>query len=185
MGCSKQLLPLADKPLIRWCLDTLLAAGIDDIIVVLGPSGKAIAAAINDYDLKLVWNTEPASDMAGSVRAALGKLPLPTSSVLILPVDHPWVAPSTITALMEVHGRQPEKITIPVHLGRKGHPVIFPRSVIKELHSHPTLRDIVRKQSSRLQLVEVADEAILHNLNTPADLQKSTTRFTPSHETGC
>ena len=172
MGLSKQLLLIADKPVIRWCIDTLLAGGVMDIIVVLGPTGREISDVIDDYSLEIVWNKDPESDMAGSVREGLKVLDQKASAVMVFPVDHPLVQVDTIRAIIDSHGDHPDRIIIPVNKGRKGHPVIFPRTVIEELSSLDTLRDIVRKDDERLQLTEVDDEGILLNMNTPEDFRE-------------
>ena len=172
MGRSKQLLLIADKPVIRCCIDTLLVGGIKDIIVVLGPTGREISEAIDDYSLEILWNKDPQSDMAGSVREGLKVLDRKASAVMVFPVDHPLVKVATIRAIIDSHDEHPDRIIIPVHNGRKGHPVIFPRKVIEELFSLYTLRDIVRKDDERLQLTEVDDEGILLNMNTPEDFRE-------------
>ena len=177
MGCCKQLLPLADKPVIRWCLDGLLAGGVDDIVVVLGPTGRKGGEAIAGYPLTIAWNPDPGSDMAGSVKAGLKALPDRTTSVLILPVDHPLVSPQTIQAMVKSHLEAPGRITIPVCRGRKGHPVILPRPVAEELFTLPTLREVVRKEHGRVRLLEVDDEGVLANLNTPGDLREIAARL--------
>ncbi|MBU1639496.1 MAG: nucleotidyltransferase family protein [Proteobacteria bacterium] len=177
MGRSKQLLPLAEKPVIRWCIDGLLAGGVEDIIVVLGPTGRAIAAEIKDYSLTITWNKDAESDMAGSVKQGLKALPEKSSAIMVLPVDHPAVKPETIRTIAHSHREFPDKIIIPVHNGRRGHPVVFPRSVIAELEALPTLRDIVHKDNERLKQVEVDDEGVLFNMNTPEDFRKIEARF--------
>ncbi len=172
MGCSKQLLRPADKPVICWCIDALRAAGLEDIIVVLGPTGGEIHDTIKGYSLEIVWNTDPESDMAGSVKACLKALSDKTNNVLILPVDHPLVSAQTIKTIVKTHLEYPECIIAPIHNGRKGHPVIFPRTIIEELYTLPTLRDIVRRDDRRVQLIEVDDEGILLNMNTPQDFRE-------------
>lgn len=169
MGRSKQLLPLADKPVIRWCLDALLDAGLQDIIVVLGPTGQEITDHIKDYPLKIVWNKEPASDMAGSVKEGLKALNSKKSAILIFPVDHPMVAANAIKTIIETHANFPDKIIIPTYNNQKGHPAIFPRSIIEEIFTLPTLRDIIHKEPQRVHLVRIQDEGVLLNMNTPAD----------------
>lgn len=177
MGCSKQLLPLSGKPVIRWCLDGLLDGGVNDIIVVLGPAGGKIEEAISGYRLRIAWNKDPTSDMAGSLRVGLKALPDQTSAILVMPVDHPLVSPRTIKALLATHPEDPDRIIIPVHQGRKGHPVVLPRPVAEELYTLETLRDVVRRDSTRLRMVEVNDEGILLNLNTPDDLREIKSRY--------
>ncbi|MBU0480094.1 MAG: nucleotidyltransferase family protein [Proteobacteria bacterium] len=177
MGQSKQLLSLADKPVIRWCLDGLLAGGVDDIVVVLGPTGREIANAIDGYSVRVVWNTDPDSDMAGSVRQAISALPEKATAVMILPVDHPAVKPETIRIIADTSQKFPDRIILPVYKGSRGHPVVFPRPVIEELDTLPTLRDIVHRSAGRLQQIEVDDEGILLNLNTPEDFREIVARF--------
>jgi molybdenum cofactor cytidylyltransferase len=177
MGRSKQLLSLAEKPVIRWCIDGLLAGGVEDIIVVLGPTGREIAEEIKEYSLTITWNKNPESDMAGSVREGMKALPERSSAIMVLPVDHPAVKPETIRIIAASHKKFPDRIIIPVHNGRRGHPVVFPRSIMAELDSLATLRDIVHKDDERLKQVEVDDEGVLFNMNTPEDYRKIEARF--------
>ncbi len=177
MGCSKQLLPLADKPVIRWCLDALLAAGLEDILVVLGPTGQEVADRVKDLPVTIVRNNDPDSDMAGSVKTGLNQLGNHVSAVLVCLVDHPLVSPETINTLTAIHALHPDKIILPLFKGRRGHPTIFPRAVIAELFSVPTLRDIVHKDLQRLHLVQVADEGVVLDMDTPDEYQRMQARF--------
>lgn len=184
MGCCKQLLYISGKPVIRWCLDGLHTGGVNDIVVVLGPTGGKIADVISDYGLKIAWNNDPTSDMAGSLKVGLKALPDRATAVLVLPVDHPLVSPRTTRVMLATHPEDPGRIIIPVHQGRKGHPVVFPRPVVEELFTLRTLRDVVRRDSARLRLVEVDDEGILLNLNTPDDLREIRSRHRRTRKEG-
>jgi molybdenum cofactor cytidylyltransferase len=170
MGCNnKPLLRLGPKPVIRWSLDTLLAAGLEEVVVVLGPTGVPIAEEIADLPVTLAWNAAPDSDMAASIQVGLAKVSRQTETLLIFPADYPLVAPATIARLLTASEQQPEKIIIPTHLGRKGHPVLFPRPILAELANLPTLRDLVRHDPRRLSLLAVEDEAILLDMDTPEE----------------
>ncbi len=171
MGRSKQLLPLANKPAIHWCLDALLDSGLQDITVVLGPTGQEIAEHIKDYPVTTVWNNNPESDMAGSVKVGLQAL-TNASAILIVPVDHPLATSSTIKKLIDTHSRHPDKIIIPTYDNRKGHPTLFPKSIIDELSTLPTLRDIMHKDAQRVHLVKVEDEGVMLNITTPDEYKK-------------
>ena len=59
MGTSKQLLPLADKPVIHHCLATLLASPARPLVVVLGPGGEAVQEAIAPFPITIAWNRAP------------------------------------------------------------------------------------------------------------------------------
>jgi len=172
MGHSKPLLPLGDRPVIRHCLDSLLAARVDEIVLVTGPDPAALKAAVTGLPVTMVCNDDPESDMAGSVRVGLRSVSATTSALLVCLVDHPLVSATTIRTLIERHAGDPASILIPCFQGKRGHPTLFPMAVINELSELPTLRDLVRRAPDRIQLVAVDDEGTVNNMNTPDDYQK-------------
>jgi molybdenum cofactor cytidylyltransferase len=174
MGRCKPLLPLGDEPVACRCVRALKEGGIDAIVAVVAPPhGDRVAAALAPLGVRLVRNDDPGSDMAGSVRAGLAAVDGDASAVVVCPADHPLVSPSTVAALLAAHAAEPDRIVIPAHAGRKGHPVLFPRAILDELAALPTLRDVVRRDPGRLRLLEVADPGILLDLDTPADYARA------------
>ncbi|MEW6595555.1 MAG: nucleotidyltransferase family protein [Thermodesulfobacteriota bacterium] len=171
MGTSKQLLPLADKPVIHHCLDTLLASPARPVVVVLGPGGEAVQEAIAAYPVTIAWNHAPDADMAESVRAGLAALPPECSGVLIQLVDHPLVTPATVQALCAAHVSNPEAILIPTCTNRQGHPTLFARTILNELTPGTILRDLVKKDPARVTRLPVDDEGISLDMDTPADYE--------------
>jgi len=171
MGTSKQLLPLADKPAIHHCLDTLLASPARPIVVVLGPNGEPVQEAIATFPVTIAWNREPDGDMTGSVRAGLAALPEECTGVLVQLVDHPLVTPATVQALCAAHINTPKMILIPTCNGRQGHPTLFPRTILDELTPNAILRDLVRKDPKRVTRLAVDDEGIYLDMDTPADYE--------------
>jgi CTP:molybdopterin cytidylyltransferase MocA len=171
MGTSKQLLPLADKPVIHHCLLALLATPARPLVVVLGPGGEAVQKAIAPFSPTIAWNRDPEGDMAGSVRVGLAMLPEECTGVLIHLVDHPLVTAATMLAICAAHKATPQAIIIPVCNGHQGHPSLFPRAILAELAPAVTLRDIVRKDPIRVMRVPVADEGIFLDMDTPAEYE--------------
>jgi molybdenum cofactor cytidylyltransferase len=171
MGTSKQLLPLADKPVIHHCLDSLLASPARPVVVVLGPGGEPVQEAIAAFPVTIAWNREPEADMAGSVRAGLAMLPPDCTGVLIQLVDHPLVTPATVQAICAAHVATPQAIIIPTCNNRQGHPTLFPRAILDELTSTNTLRDVVKRDATRVLRLPVEDEGIFLDMDTPADYE--------------
>jgi molybdenum cofactor cytidylyltransferase len=177
MGCCKLLLPLPDaaageKPVIARCLATLAAAGIDDIVLVLGePYGPAIRDAAAPYRVTVAWNPDPASDMAASLRCGLPHLPADATGVLVFVPDYPLVQPVTVRLLAERHLQDPTAILIPTWQGRKGHPILLPIAILAELSHHPTLREVVRDHAHLTLLVPATDPAVTREMDTPAEYQ--------------
>lgn len=171
MGTSKQLLPLADKPVIHHGLHTLFATPARPIVVVLGPGGEAVQEAIVPFSITLAWNRDPEGDMAGSVRAGLALLPADCTGVLIHLVDHPLVTVATVQALCAAHLTTPQSIIIPTCNGRQGHPTLFPRTILAELTPTATLRDIIKKDQTRVLRLPVPDTGIFLDMDTPVDYE--------------
>jgi CTP:molybdopterin cytidylyltransferase MocA len=84
-------------------------------------------------------------------------------------VDNPFISIKTIEALFEK--RDPGAWCSPVYSGKNGHPVLLPGIILKEIsrieNLDTILSDILKKY--RVNRVEVDDEAILRNINTPDD----------------
>lgn len=174
MGKLKQLLPLGGKPVILHCLDTIIASGINDVVVVLNPLVKEAREAIRHLPLTFVFNNNPSSDMAESVRIGLQSIQDGSSGVLICLSDHPLISMDTFKALIAWHEKEPDKIIIPVYETKKGHPSLFPKHCADEVFQGFTLKEIVHKDDGRIQLVEVQDKGILYDMDTEDDYKMIT-----------
>ena len=178
MGRSKPLLPLGPKPVIRHCLDSVMGSGIRDVVVVLGEDGEAIAGAIDGMPVKTAYNREPRSDMAESVRTGLREIDAASTGVLVCLSDHPLVSSETVRSLFNVHAELPGWIIIPLYQGRRGHPTLFPRIIIQDIFNGTTLRDVITTHAGAVRTVEVDDEGVILDLDTPEDYERIKGRFT-------
>lgn len=171
MGQPKPLLPLGDRPVIRHCIDTLAAADIRDIVAVVSMSGNTIAEVLRDSSAVIAVNRTPGSDMAESVRTGIRELKGSPSGVLVYPSDHPLVTSATIRSIIQQHQRTPDSILIPSYQGKRGHPTLFPRSLITGLMTSPgsTLRDIIQANANRVQTIDVNDDGVVLDMDTEAD----------------
>lgn len=169
MGQTKQLLQLGEKPVIRHCIDALIAARIPEIVVVVNAADNGITRALSGLPITFVVNTALGSDMAESVKTGLTVLGHAASGVLICLSDHPLVRSETIEALITEHVNLPDKIVIPCYNGRRGHPSLFPKSTLQDLHSGGTLRDIVRNEPHRVVSIDTGDEGVVLDMDTPEE----------------
>ena len=172
MGSSKPLLPLGEKLIINHCLDNLLAAELTDITVVTRQDSTQIRDVVSSYSIRTIANFDPQSDMAGSIRCGLADLNPKATGVLITLVDHPLVQPSTLRKLLTHHLNSPNSILLPVYHHKKGHPVLFPVSLIQDIFRLPTLRDIVHNNRSTIKEVKVGDRGVILDTDTPEDYKQ-------------
>lgn len=171
MGRTKQLLQLGDKPIIGHCIDAMLDAGVSDCVVVLGAEESEIAWLLRGLPVTIAVNDVPGSDMAESVRAGLKLISASSSGVLIGLSDHPLVSPETMKTLIREHAAFPGSIIIPVYLRKRGHPSLFPVPALREIFFGGNLRDIVRQDPARVRLVDVPDEGVVLDMDTPGDYE--------------
>jgi molybdenum cofactor cytidylyltransferase len=173
MGRCKQLLTLGDRPVIVRCAETVISAGIRDIVVVTGgPQGDEIADAVRHLPVVIVRNEIPDSDMAASIRIGLAAVSRESDAVLVFVPDHPLVSTKTCKAIMELHLREPTSIIVPAFQGRKGHPPLFPRALLEELSDLPTLRHIMGKHGEKITLLETTDQGTVLDMDTMEDYRR-------------
>jgi molybdenum cofactor cytidylyltransferase len=172
MGRMKHLLPIGDRSVIRHCLERIVSAGINDIVVVLGLNGRDIANDVLGFGVKIVINPDPESEMAGSVRCGLRLVDASSTGVLVCLSDHPLVSQETFGTLLRHHYENPDRIIVPFHHGRRGHPTLFPARVIEEIFSGIRLNEIVNRSPERLIRADVIDEGVLLDMDTPEDYRK-------------
>ena len=177
MGVCKQLLQLADRPAVAHCIDTLTAAGIGEVVVVVGSRGDAVAAAVAGYPVTVAVNAGEECEMADSVRTGLAHLPPGATAVVVALADHPLVRADTVRALTELHRQEPDAIVIPVHDGAKGHPTLFPRAIIGEIATLPTLREVIARHREKVRLVPVSDEGVVLDMDVWEDYLAIAERF--------
>lgn len=169
MGRPKPLLEFGSTTAIELLVATLVSAGMKKIVVVLGPGGEPVAGVLQPYPVTLAWNRQPGSDMAASLREGLGQLGDTISGVLVALADHPLVAVATVAALSAAHRRDSGSILVPTCEGRRGHPLLLPRTLLQELTVLPTLRHVVNRDPGRVLSLPVVDPGILLDLDTPTD----------------
>ena len=177
MGRPKQLLPLGPRTVIRRCLDGILAAGVADIVVVLGEGSDAVVREINGLPVKTAENRAPRSEMAESVRIGLRQIAPASTAVLVCLSDHPLVSPETIRKLIAAHGGSPDSIIIPLYRGKRGHPTLFPREVIEEVHAGRNLREVISRHSGEVLALDAGDEGVILDLDTPEEYERVKDRF--------
>ncbi|MCX7794536.1 MAG: nucleotidyltransferase family protein, partial [Thermodesulfovibrionales bacterium] len=143
IGQIKQLLPLGNVTVIRRCIDSIIASGIRDIVVVISSNGESIIKEIEHLPVKIAVNRMPESEMAESVRIGCRMIENTVTGILVYPSDHPLVSPNTMKELLQKHMEEPDRILIPYYNQRRGHPTLFPVILLSDLYAGLNLRDII------------------------------------------
>jgi molybdenum cofactor cytidylyltransferase len=185
MGICKQLLPLGGVTVIGRCLDTILEGGVGEVVVVTSPDGQEVADAVRDYPVRVAVNHESDGDMVSSVRVGRDALPAAASGVIVSLCDCPLVSATTFSRLIAEHVDYPGSIIIPCHGGRRGHPLLFPRTVLNELAGGLILRDLVRLDPERVRCLTLDDPGVLIDMDTPEDYHRICGSLSSDWRDGC
>jgi molybdenum cofactor cytidylyltransferase len=170
MGTPKPLLPCGRTNFLGAILDTLAASAVDDVRVILGHDADVVRRATGLPDERFRYNPDHAAGMLTSVQCGIRALPRGTRGFLIWPVDHPLVLVETVDSLLGELSRGDAAVALPVHDGRRGHPVLFAAALAVELMEAPAskgARAVVRAhQRDRIE-VPVDDPGVITDIDTP------------------
>jgi CTP:molybdopterin cytidylyltransferase MocA/SAM-dependent methyltransferase len=173
-GGGKLLAPLGDRPVLQHVLDALAAAGIEDVVVVLGDDAPPIEATIAWRGERRVRNPEPGRGLSSSLRIGVAAVDADASAVLVVLGDQPLVPQAAIEALLTAPADPKRPVVVPVYPADGGrNPVLIRRDgfgLIDEVEGDRGLGPVL---ASHPELVaEVPVDSDNPDLDTPADLRR-------------
>jgi molybdenum cofactor cytidylyltransferase len=182
MGRPKQLLPFGDRTILECVVDTLLTAGVGEVIVVLGHLADRVQAVLGDRPVRVVENTSYRQGMLSSVKCGMRAVGAGCDAVLFALGDQPHIAASVVCELIG-HYRQGEAgIVIPRYGSKKGHPILLNvpryREAILNLPEDVGLNALIQAHTDDVDLVDMATEDIIRDIDHPEDYARELTRFT-------
>ena len=93
----KALVPLADRPLVCWAVDTLRDGGVTDVVVAVPGDELSAFATVLPLDVRLVVG---GSTRTASVRAALAAVGTGVDAVLVHDAARPLTPPEVVTRVL-------------------------------------------------------------------------------------
>ena len=171
---NKLLFDWQGRTVLRTVVDTVAAADIGDIIVVLGHQSDVVRAAIADAPVRCIVNERYAEGMAGSIARGIMALPAGLAGALICLGDMPALRAGTLIALVQhFRANGGSRPCLPVHDGRRGNPVLWPRAAFDALRALSGDRGakalLTRPRWAPLE-VPVDDVGIHRDIDTAEDL---------------
>ena len=168
-GGEKLVVDINGEPLLNWTLWSLLDGGVSKVVVVTAPGAdfSRVRLAADERVLTVV-NADPARGMFSSIQTGLSVAS--GDPLLFLPADMPFVQSSTITAIVTACIRR-QRVIVPVHHERRGHPVAVPGVLRGQILSAPaesTLKYAL-SEAERIEL-PVSDPGVLRDVDRPSDL---------------
>jgi molybdenum cofactor cytidylyltransferase len=183
MGRPKLTLGLGDASVIQRVVRALEAGGADYVFVVAPPVPEPGAVVLaNHARVEGAWVVHcpaPTADMRATVEVGLddlthGLVP-PPDGLLLCPGDSPRISPALVKAVVARFRQDPARVVVPVHAGKKGHPVALPWALARTIPDLPPgvgINALVESQGERLIRLEVDDPGAVIDLDTPEDYRR-------------
>jgi len=172
MSTFKPLAPLRTSTFIEEAVTLFRKAGISDVRVVVGYRAHELTPMLERLNVRWVLNAEYERGMFSSVVAGIGRFEPDVEAFFLLPTDIPLVNPRTVRRLRDAYDSGRPKIIYPRFEGKRGHPPLIPAAWLKgelPLEVPGGLRSILERREQDAEDVEVTDEAILLDCDTPSD----------------
>ncbi len=175
MGTPKGLLKIGSETFLHRIVRTLHVARILDVTIVLGADAEQIRKELAWFRGKIAINEHWNEGQLSSIIAGLDAIDShDLDGVMICPVDHPFVSQAVLVEMLRVFWTSGKRIIVPVFHGRRGHPVIFATGLLDDLRSAPAeagARAVLRMNPEDIAEVDVDEESILMNIDTPGDYE--------------
>lgn len=172
MGKPKLLLKLNSDTIIEHIIKELQLSRIDSIIVVLGHNPQPLINLLSKYPVKLVINKNYKEGMTSSFKTGLKEVKDTADAALLVLGDQPFISHSLINKLIDTYKKELRtKIVSPIYEGKKGHPVLFDKSLFGEILSLPPdkyIREVIHSHYDEIITVPW-DRGIILDIDTPED----------------
>jgi molybdenum cofactor cytidylyltransferase len=182
-GESNKLLATIDGcPLVTRAINTLVAGGIADIVVVTGHDRAAIEDAVRERPIHLVHNPEWEDGMGTSIAAGIGATNAWAAGAFIVPGDMPMMTVQLLAALIDAFARADrDRIVYPANsAGEQRNPVLWPRRYFPELCKLPPAvgaKELLQEHRADCVPVVFDCDAALRDVDTLDDLERARSEF--------
>ncbi len=135
MGFPKMLLKFNGKTMIENVIEHVAESDTDGILVVLGAGSDDLVDLVRKFDVRYCYNENYREGMLSSVQCGFKNLPSDAEAVMVFQGDQPFISPSVIDIVIKAYRSSEKGIVIPVHNGKRGHPLLLDRKYRDEIDS--------------------------------------------------
>lgn len=189
MGVNKLLSEIDGVPMVVRVAQRLLASRARPIIAVLGNQADEIDAALGKLPVDRVRNPDFADGLSTSLKRGIVALPPDLDGALICLGDMPLISgrhiERLIAAFNPLEGRA---IIVPTRRGKRGNPVLWSKRFfpeMAELAGDVGAKHLIGEHAELVAEVEMDDDAILVDIDTPEALEAVRQRRRPVVEAAC
>ena len=169
MGAFKPMLQIGSISVAKRIISTLQQAGAELVVVVTGNNADLLEKHLAKTGAVFVRNESyESTQMFESAKIGLEYIKDKCDRVLFTPVDVPLFTAQTVSRLIELDA----DFAIPACDGAEGHPLLLKSSIIDSILVYSGtegLRGALEYSGATKSRLEVADEGVLFDMDTPSD----------------
>lgn len=170
---NKLLIEIEGVPMVRRTAE-LYRSLFSTVIVVTGFEAQHIEAALLGLNVTVCFNPNFETGQQSSVHHAVMMDNMSGKAVMIALADQPFLTRSDISDFaQDFLASDRSKIYVPFYKLERGNPVIFPRTVLREMRQGPNLvngREFIRGNPDRVHKYKAPTEAFITDIDTGDDL---------------
>ncbi len=172
MGRPKALLPIDGQTFIEKIVGALARTRVGQIIVVLGHDAEMLKRRLEYLAVTFLVNADYKSGQLSSLHTAVRQLQSDREcdGMLVHLVDHPYISSTLVDMMIERFYASNKLIVVPRCQGKRGHPVIFSRTLFAELLNAPLdqgAKAVVNAHRDETLEIETDDAGIAVDIDTP------------------
>lgn len=172
MGVENKLLrKIGVNPMVRQTVETALASGVEDVIVVTGHQTNEVMESLKGLKVRFVENPNFTEGLSTSLKAGARALPVGCDGAIIMLGDMPLVSTEVLTRLIAafdpVEGRS---ICVPTYDGKRGNPILWGAQFFPDfqaLTGDIGAKHLLSENEDGLCEVAMADGGVLADFDTP------------------
>jgi molybdenum cofactor cytidylyltransferase len=166
---------MGGKQVVCYVVDDLVAAGLEEIMLVVRPETVAERLACNG-EAKIVRNAHYREGMASSIRAAVNNAGNDCDGLLLVNGDMPLFGQARYREMVAIFLNNPDCVVAATVSGVRRNPAIFPASMMKELlglKGEDGGRKLLASYSGNVVEYAVGSITAVMDIDTPQDLEKA------------
>lgn len=176
MGQNKMLLPWRNTTVIEQVVQCLTRVNLAPIIVVTGSSRDQVENALKGHQVSCVFNPNFANgEMISSILVGMQALPPDGDAFCLVLGDQPQIEQAVLDQMIEHYKKIRPVLVVPSYQMRRGHPWLIDQKLWGELQRlvpPKTLRNFLSTYSNEISYINVNNESILLDLDTPEDYKR-------------
>jgi molybdenum cofactor cytidylyltransferase len=176
MGQPKQLLNIHRQPMVRRVVESVCAAGLDQVVVITGAYAEEVGKALDGLPVEVVFNPAWRAGMSTSLQKGLRVLRPEIRAALVVLADQPALTSDLVKSLADRYRATEAPAVAPVSHGKRGNPVLFDRALFEELQAvegDQGGRAVLARHAAQVEQVEVGDLGVLFDVDTLCDYEKA------------